>query len=110
MTELAKRFNAGKPEVASQIAPSALREEAKVMMAGAKKYGAHNWRKGGPISQYLDCAMRHLLAIAEGEDVDPETGCLHAAHVRTNMAFVIELSRTGKLIDDRYYPPKESVS
>ena len=28
---------------------------------GCKKYGEHNWRKGIPISRYIDSAVRHYL-------------------------------------------------
>lgn len=33
---------------------------AVIMEAGAKKYSANNWRKGMPISIYINSAIRHL--------------------------------------------------
>jgi hypothetical protein len=52
---------------------------------GAKKYGENNWRKGQPLSSYLDSAMRHLARLAEGHrDED------HAAAVLWNVAAMIE--------------------
>ncbi|MCK9382920.1 MAG: DUF5664 domain-containing protein [Sulfuritalea sp.] len=101
MSEQAQRHNTGKPEL-SLLPPVAFEETARVMAYGAKKYSRDNWRKGGPVSQYIDCAYRHLNRIAEGEDVDAESGCSHAGHVMANMAFLLELKRTGKLKDDRY--------
>jgi len=38
----------------------ALIEVSKVYEEGAKKYDAHNWRKGIPLSRYVDSALRHL--------------------------------------------------
>ena len=29
--------------------------------AGCKKYGVNNWKKGIPVSSYIDSAVRHLL-------------------------------------------------
>jgi hypothetical protein len=48
-----------------------LRRLARHYENGAIKYGDHNWRKGQPLSRYLDSAFRHLVAIMEGlEDED----------------------------------------
>ena len=33
---------------------------AAIMEAGAEKYAANNWRKGMPISRYINSAQRHL--------------------------------------------------
>lgn len=34
---------------------------------GAKKYGGHNWRKGQPISRYIDSSVRHFIKMLDGE-------------------------------------------
>lgn len=34
---------------------------------GAKKYGPNNWRKGIPLSRYLDSGIRHAFKYLEGE-------------------------------------------
>lgn len=73
-----------------------------VMAFGAKKYARDNWRKGMAWSRVIDAAMRHLLAIADGEDLDPETGEPHAAHARCCMAFLIEYQKYGLGEDDRF--------
>src|SRR5437899_3061811 len=72
----AAKFDTGKSPV-SLIPRDAQLAEADVLAFGAKKYAAHNWRKGMAWSRLGDAAMRHLLAWLDGEDVDPETGLSH---------------------------------
>jgi hypothetical protein len=93
--------DAGKPPI-TLIARTALEAEARVMAFGAKKYARDNWRAGLAWSRLLDAAMRHIMAIADGEDVDPETGEFHAAHARCCMAFLIEYQTYGLGTDDRF--------
>jgi hypothetical protein len=95
-----KRFNEGKPRI-SLIPASAMRAEAKVWEMGERKYGKKNWSKGMKWTIPIDCMFRHLLAISEGEDIDPESGELHAAHIRTNAAMLIEFFTTYPEGDDR---------
>lgn len=68
--------------------------------------GEHNWRKGFNWSQILNASYRHLFAIFKGEDIDPETGELHAAHLGCNALFLVEHKLFGYGKDDRY-PFKE---
>ena len=42
-------------------------EVAKHFEAGAKKYGENNWRKGLPVSCYIDSAIRHYLKFLRGD-------------------------------------------
>jgi hypothetical protein len=75
----------------------ALEPLVKVMMYGAKKYtvtkedgtvidGRDNWKnKCDDPMQHIRCAFRHLIAIASGEDVDPESHERHLGHVMANM-------------------------
>lgn len=39
--------------------------------AGAKKYGANNWKNGMPCKVYLDSAMRHLSKAIAGMEDEP---------------------------------------
>ena len=81
---------------------SALVYEALVFELGAKKYGPYNWRDTAVVrSIYLDAAMRHLLALMDGQDIDEESGQPHEAHIRACMAIIIDARELGKLIDDR---------
>jgi len=85
------------------IPPEAEEEEAKVWAAGAKKYGLHNFRGGLSYLRILSALRRHTSAIIRGEDRDPETGCLHAAHIRCCAAMLIVFAGRQDL-DDRYKP------
>lgn len=67
----------------------AIREIAKVLQFGAKKYGANNWRKGLSYSRLFGALMRHLWAWWLGEDKDPETGFSHLAHAGCCLLFLL---------------------
>lgn len=60
--------------------PLALLEVAKVAGFGATKYARFNYLKGYDWSLSYDAAERHGLLHQAGEDRDPESGRLHAAH------------------------------
>lgn len=95
-----KRFNEGKPRV-ELLVPEAMIEEAKVWAFGAKKYGDHNWTRGMAWSKVIACILRHTFAIMRGEDTDPESGCLHAAHIKCNASMLIWYAENYKQGDDR---------
>jgi hypothetical protein len=54
--------------------------EQKVWEFGAQKYSALNWRKGMPLTQPLNAALRHLTEFMAGEDNDPESLQSHLDH------------------------------
>tara|TARA_R100001086_G_scaffold249569_2_gene189766 strand:+ start:42 stop:380 length:339 start_codon:yes stop_codon:yes gene_type:complete len=83
-----KRFNEGKPRM-ELLVPEAMEAEARVWAMGAKKYGDFNWQKGMPWMTVVASLFRHLVAIMKGEDVDPESGELHAAHIKCNASMLI---------------------
>lgn len=77
-------------------------ELAKVLEYGAKKYSKDNWKKGLPYTEVIDSLTRHLLAFKDGEDVDPESGCLHLGHVAANTMFLTYyLLKGDESLDDR---------
>lgn len=90
-----------KPPV-SLIPREAILEEARSFGYGAGKYGTFGFRAGVDYRKLIDAAMRHLLAIADGEDVDEESQCLHAAAVRANMGMLIYLMKHKPEFDDRF--------
>jgi len=50
---------------------------ARIFETGAKKYGADNWRKGIPLSRYLDSGLRHAMKFARGDrDEDHLCQCI----------------------------------
>ena len=98
------RYISGKADL-SLIPLSTLEEEARVWMYGTKKYKAFNWMKGMPWSVPLACALRHIAAWQEGEDLDQESGHHHLAHAMCNLRMLMLYSKAYKEGDDR--PPKE---
>jgi len=62
----------------------ALTEVAKVGTYGANKYSDNGWlHVPNAESRYTDAMLRHLLSEFENE-IDEETGLLHAAQVAWN--------------------------
>lgn len=94
------RYNQGKADL-SLIPLSTLEDEARVWMYGERKYKRFNWMKGMPWSVPLACALRHLAAWQNGEDLDPESGQPHLAHAMCNLRMLTLYSRTYQEGDDR---------
>ncbi len=99
------KFDTGKPpmELLSRVW---LEGTANVLAYGAKKYAAHNWRKGIQFSRLLGAAQRHILAFQDGEDTDPETGLSHLYHASCCLMFLSELNERMPQMDDRYHAQK----
>ena len=75
---------------------------AMAMLDGATKYGRSNWRATGVrASIYNDAIFRHLSAWFEGEDIDPDSGLPHLAHLLASVAIIVDAIAAGKLRDDR---------
>lgn len=84
------------------IPPAASHEMAGAMSLGAEKYGPWNWRTAGiNLTTYLGAMRRHLDAIIDGEDIDPESGFHHLGHVMAGCGIVLDARKHGKLNDDR---------
>lgn len=87
---------------------TALAYQAMAHLHGAMKYGKYNWRDAGVrTSIYIAAALRHLQAKWNGEDLDPDSGLPHEAHVIACMNIVLDAMECGKLNDDR--PTKAPV-
>lgn len=101
MTE-AMRHNEGKPSLGYILSfPNALEGFALVCDYGATKYAHYNYLKGAPLSQYVNCLMRHLLAWHEGNELDDESELPHLAHVVWNALALAEMAETRGDLDDR---------
>lgn len=98
------RYNDDKPNM-SLIPLCTLEDEARVWAYGENKYAAWNWAKGMNWSVPLACALRHLSSWQRGEDIDPESGQTHLAHVMCNIRMLMLYTKTYPEGDDR--PPKE---
>lgn len=75
----------------------ALEEVAKVLTVGAKKYAPDNWRiVPDAVERYESALVRHLAAYKKGEDLDPEDGLSHLAHLACNALFLVSFRESGK--------------
>ena len=72
-----------------------LRRLAQAYERGAAKYGDDNWRLGQPLRRYVDSAMRHLLAAAEGQE--DEDHIIQAAWNCFAFAYTLRAVREGRL-------------
>ena len=70
----------------------ALSAVADVTTKGARKYTANGWIEvpEGKF-RYMEAFGRHTLALARGEVVDADTGCLHKAQMIWNLLASLEL-------------------
>jgi len=94
---------AGRAKPPLHLVPlSALLPVAEVMRLGASKYGPHNWRDQ-PIGHtpYISAIMRHAIAYAGGESIDPESGQSHLAHIASGALILLDAVQAGTAKDDR---------
>lgn len=103
------KYDSGKPPV-SLLDRYALEQIARVLGFGAKKYAADNWRGGIKHRRLIDAALRHLLAISDGEDTDPESGLPHAAHAGCCIMFLLWMQKNRPDLDDRWIHPEPETS
>lgn len=61
----------------------------KVLVFGATKYSWRGWEKIDP-ELFRDAMLRHAIADATGERLDPETGLPHIAHVACNCLMYLD--------------------
>lgn len=98
------KFDTGKPMM-DLLSSTAMTQVAEVLTFGAKKYAAHNWRKGIAYSRVYAALQRHLTAWNEGQELDPESGLSHLAHAGCCLMFLLEYSSKQEKyqkFDDRY--------
>jgi len=92
------------------IPPYAMEQTAWVHKLGSDKYGPYNWRKTGVCaSTYVNAIMRHLNAWRDGENLDPESGISHLAHVACSCNILLDADYCGTLQDDRNVTPPEAA-
>lgn len=68
----------------------------RVLMHGAKKYSADNWRQVEPKERYFAAALRHLQAWQRGEKIDSESGEQHLAHCLASIYFLMVKDKGSK--------------
>ncbi len=101
--ENGKKYDELKPPM-ELLSHEALVEIAKVMGHGRTKYGAYNYRKGIEYSRIIGAAYRHLGAFNSGQDLDPESGISHIAHLGACAMMLLDYIREHQELDDRYKP------
>lgn len=75
----------------------ALQAVADIGTMGAKKYTRGGWQTvPNGEERYLDAMWRHLLK-ARHEELDPESGLPHLAHMAWNILAALELQGRSKL-------------
>lgn len=97
----ADRYNENKIKV-GLVHPILIKETAKVLEYGSKKYSKDNWKKGDLTTSILDSLLRHIYAYQEGEDLDSETNLCHLAHAACNIMFLMYNKENNPEMDDRY--------
>lgn len=89
------KYDGGKSPIyrgALSYFPRAISAVATVSAFGASKYAWKGWEGvDDGYNRYSDAMVRHLGYEAEGEDVDPDSGLLHAAHTAWNALARLEL-------------------
>jgi hypothetical protein len=66
-----------------------------------KPYPRWNWMRGMAWSIPLGCIVRHSLAWAAGQDLDPETGLPHFGHIQCNLVMLKFYATHFQQGDDR---------
>jgi hypothetical protein len=96
----AMKYDREKPRF-DLLDPKAMYGLAEVLTFGAKKYAPNNWRNGFEYSRLIAALMRHLNAIQNGEDIDPESGLPHIDHLGCCWMFLSNMTKTRPDLDDR---------
>lgn len=106
----AKAYPDGNPKTAygeakdklSDTPTIGIQKMGRVMTGGAEKYGRFNWRDHTvSATVYYDAAQRHIMAWFDGEDLDPESGEPHLAHVMACCNIILDAQFRGMLNDNR---------
>lgn len=92
------------------IPPHAMEQTAWVHKLGSEKYGPFNWRNSGVCATtYAAAIMRHLNAWRDGEDLDPESGISHIAHIACSCNILLDAMHCNMMQDDRFKKPKNNT-
>jgi len=95
------KLDAGKPPVLRgviQYFPRALMAVSEVSAHGASKYTWKGWESvPDGVSRYGDALVRHLVKESY-EELDPDSGLLHAAQVAWNALARLELTLRKEVI------------
>lgn len=104
VNEITGGMKGSKPIQFHQFPYAAFEHLGRVYAFGAAKYDDYNFRKGYNWSLSFDAMMRHAMAFWSGEDLDPESGLPHMAHVAWHAATLLAFMEDHPELDDRYKP------
>jgi hypothetical protein len=110
MTGDAKHFDDGKPELQYLLEMDGLEEVAACGTHGQRKYGdRYNFKKGMNWMKLLGSCSRHLRAFIKGEEIDPESGRSHLAHLIYDALMLLDYTKNKehRSFDDRYSTLKD---
>jgi hypothetical protein len=96
----ALHYSTGKPGV-DQIPADVMMELGEVYTYGEQKYARNNWTSGTDWHEFNGSILRHLYRWMNGEEIDPESGCSHLAHVIWNAVTLRYYEKHGLGKDDR---------
>lgn len=94
------KHDQGKPDF-SYLSYELCEAVARVREFGAKKYSRDNWKQGFKVTRSIAAAMRHLVAFANGETNDPESGLCHLGHAVCGIEHAIYDMKHRPENDDR---------
>lgn len=100
------KLNEKKPPI-HLIPPEAIEGMAYVFGFGAEKFDIDDWHNNGTVRERTGSIMRHTLAIAKGEMIDPESGLPHAHHIMAQAAMVDWHRRKADTSAPRPQPERE---
>lgn len=103
MENKALRFNEGKAQW-SLVDFDSLKPMVQVLEFGAEKYDRHNWKKGLTTSSITESLLRHIFALMNGEEADPESGISHVGHIQCNAMFLAYMKANRPEFDDLKEP------
>lgn len=63
------------------------KEEVKAKGLKTINTGKDNWKLGLEPNKVLESLARHLFALMDGEEIDPESGLPHIGHLMCNAMF-----------------------
>ena len=94
------RYNEGKLQW-SLVPFSGLEQMVRVLEYGKAKYSADNWKRGLTTIEICESSLRHTFAFLSGEDIDPESGLPHYAHMQCNTLFLAWMMENKPEFDNR---------
>jgi hypothetical protein len=94
---------AGRAKTPLHLIPTVFSKQVSLALDwGGQRYSHWNWRDAGVnATTYIGAMRRHLDAWQDGEDMDPDSGLPHIAHIAASCAIILDAERVGKLNDDR---------